>query len=482
MENGAKRASVILGVFMAIVLIAGVVIPLFTGNTTTTTPITNPTEAPVPTFPAPVSDLNSILFDQYYLHPTGLFIIAQPTGYEISQPNSALTIAQVNMVNQAALSVIDAYVEDPAGPITSAELDARFDQAALAQSWARFSNWEEQSRRMDGETLLIDFEVTLQNQTYVARQKVWTDGEWIYVVRVLAPENATNFLVYMLDNLADTLQPFKVFVGTPFDWQAYYDHQVKHIIRYPQTWFVADSAPGRPASITGTAGELLRVETQANTTIADEAAAQSWVESQRSGATILSVAPVTREDISGFSVAYTFSTADGAAQSALAVLLNGPDGTLHIANLRFAAEDVDLNNLPAAAETVVEATPEAEATVEPVAVDTTALHNQNLALVMSTFRLMPELNLSAASLPQATPTPLPTALPIEVTAEATSETSDLETTEEAAVATDEPTVEVVVTEETVTEEAATEEANEVTFEQLSATSTAAAEAEATAAP
>jgi hypothetical protein len=453
MQTGAQRASIILGVFMAVVMIGGVIVPLLGGNNPTS-PSTSPTDAPVPTFPPPISDLTTVSFDEYYLHPTGLFMIAQPTGYEVSQPTSAPTIAQVNMVNSTALSVIDAYVEDPGAPITADALDARFDQATLAQSWSRFNSWEELSRRMDGDTLLIDFQVELQNQIYVARQKVWTDGDWIFVVRVLAPDNATDFLVATLNALAGTMQPFKAFAGTPFDWQAYYDHLLNHIIRYPSGWSVTDSAPGRPASITGTAGELLRVEAQANTTVADAAAAQGWVESQRSGATVLSAAPVTRDDSSGFAVAYTFSSVDGDPQSGLAVLLNGSDGTLHVANLRFPAENVDLNSVQASLSAAEPAA--AEATAQP---DSTALQYGDLALAMSTFRLMPPLNLSAASLPQATPTPLPTAAPVETTAEATAEAAAEALTEEAE---------------------ATE--NVVTFDQLASTAAAVAEQAPTARP
>jgi hypothetical protein len=435
--SSARRASIILGAFMAVVLIAGAILPLIQQDASTTQTI-EPTDVPVPTFPPPITDFSTISFDLNYLHPTGLYTIAQPTGFDVTEPNSTLTIAQVNMVDQTALSVIDAYVEDPGGPITPEELDARFDAATLAQSWSRFNNWEELSRRMEDDALLIDFEVELQDQTYVARQKVWTDGDWIYVVRVLAPDNATDFLVYMLDNLANSLQPFKMFVGTPFDWQAYYDNLLNHIIRYPSGWTVTDSAPGRTASITGTNGEALRVEAQPNTTVADEDAARAWVENQRSGATILSVEPVTRDAASGFSVAYAFTSVDGAPQSGLAVLLNGSDDTLHIANLLFPAENVDLNTIETT-ETTTEAemTPEAtaEATVEPV--DLTAQLYSNLALSMSTFWLMPPLNLSPASLPPVTPTPLPTAAPVEATAEVTSEaTGEPEATAEAS--TDEP--------------------------------------------
>jgi hypothetical protein len=253
----------------------------------------------------------------------------------------------------------------------------------------------------------------------------------------------------------------------PFDWQAYYDHILNHIIRYPSGWTVTDSAPGRPASITGSDGEALRVEALPDTAIADEDAASAWVESQRSGSTVSSVVPVVRGDASGFSVAYAFTTADGAPQSGLAVLLNGADGTLHVANLHFSAENMDLHTIRSvvisddqvapeaitAPEATAEATLEAAAEVTP---DPSLIY-ADLALSMSTFRLMPPLNLSPDSLPQATPTPLPTAAPPVTTAEVTLEaTSAPEGTTEAGSSTQEAATEAAGT-QAPSEEVATEE-------------------------
>jgi hypothetical protein len=172
------------------------------------------------------------------------------------------------------------------------------------------------------------------------------------------------------------------------------------------------------------------------------------------------------------------------------VLLNGEDGTLHAANLRFPAEAIDLHDIDfvlisddqelpeapseATPEATSEATPEAtaEATPDPLLV------YYDLALSMSTFRLMPPLSLSPASLPLLTPTPLPTALPLEVTAEATPEaTSEPASTEDA-------TAEVEATE--AVEDVETDEAAEPTeaptvsnLERFAATATALAESRLT---
>jgi hypothetical protein len=432
-KNSSRRASIILGVFMFVVLIAGTIIPLITRNQTTTTQTVDPTTVPTPTYPPVIADYSGISFDKVYLHPTGMYTIPEPTGWQVSAPTSNAGIAQVNMINQTQLSVIDAYVQDAEGPISPEDLDARFTAETILATWSNFRDPIETNRSFENDILTIDFRVGLANgQTYVARQNVWTDGEWIYVVRVVVPENATETLRFLLSNLTGKITPFKQFAAEPFNWNAYYDNVTSAIIRYPQAWTVTDSAPGRPASITGTNGEALRVEARAGQSVADEAAASAWVEAERPGATVLSVAPVTRGDVSGFSVAYTYNDVEGAAFSGLAVLLNGANA-LYIANLHFAGGNVDLNTVA-----LPSAEPTAEATELPglLAEDTAAAdQNQTLAQVMASFQILPALDLSASSLPEATPTAIPTIAPtVETTAEATAEATDaapVETTPEA---------------------------------------------------
>jgi hypothetical protein len=188
----------------------------------------------------------------------------------------------------------------------------------------------------------MDFALTAQGQQYVSRQLAWTDGEWLYSVRVVTPDNATDALRHVLNGVAGSLTPIKAFASTPFGWSAYHDPLSNHIVRFPSAWTVADSAAGRPASISGPNSVALRVEAQAGASVADAAAARAWVEAARPGASVLNVVPVSREGGDGFAVAYRFTNADGEAQSALAVLLNGTDGALHSANLRFLGDGVDL--------------------------------------------------------------------------------------------------------------------------------------------
>lgn len=407
MNNSSKRASTALFAFMIIVLVAGAIVPIFTSNMGITTPAVQPTVAPTATFPPPPA-VTSVNFDSLYLQPSGVFAVGQPEGWEPSAPVNDAGRAAITMSNNAALSVIETTVEQPSAPVADADaLSARFDETYLSTSWSRYGAWDETARRVDGDRLIIDFNLTLNRQQYIARQISWTDGEWIYSTRAVAPANANELVVHLVNGLAGSLVPFKQFAGTPFNWTAHYDDVANHIIRFPSTWGVVDNVAGGPTSIVGPTGEALRLERVSGATIASAGDAEAWVTQRQPNATILSTAEVERGEATGFSVAYSYNTVDGDARSGLAVLLTDNEGTVHAANLRFAAANVDLNSVEAPA-----AEADAEATAEPVAPPASA--ESTLAQVMRTFSMLP-LSLNLAG-PNVTPTPLPTATTAEAAA------------------------------------------------------------------
>jgi len=347
MQSRARRNLIIIGVVMLVAMGSSTILPLLTQNVRTAAnqPEIQPTEVPIPTFPPPIDNFAAVSFDQTYFHPSGLFSVAQPTGWDSTQPLTNTDTARVTMTNGAALSVVEVSVVQPETPVTTIdELDARNTTEYLSQSWSRYQNEHETARRREDDKIVIDFEMALQRQNYVARQVAWTDGDWIYEVRVVTPENATDTLVYVLDNIVPTLNPNKQFAGTPTEWNAYHDQTTEAFVRYPADWTLEDSAEGRLASIAGATGEVLRVENQPDMTVADEAAATAWVETNIDDATVVSVEPVTRGEAAGFAVAYSYSDLDGEEYSGLAVLLNGADDALQVANLRFPEAGVDLTS------------------------------------------------------------------------------------------------------------------------------------------
>lgn len=376
MQSGTKRITFAFFLFMAIVMGSSVILPLFRNNIQEQA--IQPTATLLPTVPPP-PDVESISFDETFLHPSGLFTIAEPEGWVVESPTINVSRAQVIMRNTDALSVIEAYIEQPPVPITNLdELDAYFTSDILRQGWANYRNPRERSRRRENDRLLIDFDLEVQDQSYVARHEAWTDGKWVYVVRLVMPENAATQLVEIMDREVASFQPVTEVAASPFEWNAYFDSLDKHIIRYPSTWIVEDSAPGKPTSIAGDNSDaVLRVEAIPGESIADENAADSWVETNRPGASILSIQPVSRGNGEGFAVSYGFADADGERRSGLAVLLNGPEETLHIANLRFVGADVDLNN-------------EESAGIYP-----------DLSEVMKSFTVLSGLNLAPEVTPEA---------------------------------------------------------------------------------
>ena len=355
MQSNMKRFTYIFGISMALIMGLSVILPALSTNVSPIQQIP-PTTAPEPT-PIPPPDINAISFTETYLHPSGIFTVAQPTGWLPAAPSNTLDNVQATLSNSTAQSIIQVEVTRPdvetEAPLTLDEVDAQFTSSALASSWARYTSWTETGRRRENDELILDFTLTSGSQTFVARQKSWTDGDLIRSVRVVTPENATEALLYVLDEVAASLQVVPEFTSTPLDWTAHYDAVNGNIIRFPSDWTVADTAPGQPTSITDSTGNItLRMETSAET-VADEAAAEAFVAAQRPGATILNVAPVTREGAEGYAVAYDFTTVDGDAQSGVAVLLTGADEQLHVANLRFPGAGIDLTTETAEGENAI---------------------------------------------------------------------------------------------------------------------------------
>ncbi len=452
MQNSARRASIALGVFMAVVLVAGSILPLLSNNSATTAPAVEPTLVPTPTFPPPLTNFDNLRFDQLYLHPSGLFTIALPTGYRVAQPNTGATIAQINLRDDATLGVIDAYIEKPFSPVTTDQLSARFTRETLAPTWSRFPSWRETNRQTVDDKLIIDFAIEFQRQNYVARQQVWTDGDLIYSVRVLTPDNAVSYLRHVLAKVAESIQPLDLFPGTPFDWQADYNHLTHLIWRHPSDWTMLDGGIGRPTTWGAANNVTLRIETRPNVIIGDEAAAAAFVDGLQRSAAILSVQPVTRGAASGYAVAYSYQTFDGEPFSGLALLLNqtdsaGTSAALLVANLRFPGAAVDLNTVAPVVVDPFRADPAAESPLLPGASEEFAVPDtdprlKTLAAVMNTFQVIAPIPLSPSVL-TPTPTPFPTRTPTpepaapvsaaESTAEATSDaeaTPDAEATSE----------------------------------------------------
>jgi hypothetical protein len=377
-RRNQQRTLVVISVVMVFAMLSSTVIGLIRNVGQSSATNIEPTATPAPTVPAPVENLESIAFAQSYLHPSGLFTAAVPAGWNVSSELNNTGEAQVSMQNSAQLSVIEIRVTRPTAEqdITTPEgVSTIFDNSWLASSWSGYTSWTEADRKIEDSSVIIDFNLNRAGQDYIARQESFTDGTWVYSVRVITPSNASQMLRHVLENEVASLQPVQQYVGAPMEWNAYYDATADYVIRYPGLWTVADSAAGAPVSISGHNTQL-RVEVLPNA-IDSEEAASAYVQALRSGTTVLSVEPVEQFGASGFSVAYTLVTLDGDTQSGLVTILNDDSGS-HAANVLLTnVSNTDLNTVDvAAAET-------------PQAV-------KDAVNLLASFTLNPEINLVSA--------------------------------------------------------------------------------------
>lgn len=371
-----NRVTLFLGIFLSFGMVAGLVSPLLLSQQNLSPAQSRPTNTPPPTQPAP-QDISAINFDQTYLHPSGLFTAAIPSNYILSNEFNSTGEAQVTMENSAALSVLEIRVLRPTAE-TSLDspqgLGEFFNSEWLRQSWNRYNSWNEDTRRVDGDQLLLDFSLTRGGQDYAARQVAYTDGTWIYMVRVVAPTNASESIQYILENEVASLQPVERFVGSPLEWNGYFDDASDHLIRFPGEWQVVDGTDGAPASISGPNAQL-RIETT-DATVDTAEAAEAYVAGLRSNITVLSSEAIEVDGNSGFRVAYTQSTVDGASQSGAVQFINTID-TTHVINVLLAdVSDTDFNAVDVMAEDAN------SAVVDAVS-------------VLDTFALFPELELGS---------------------------------------------------------------------------------------
>jgi hypothetical protein len=199
--------SIFISVFLIFVLLMGGTGSI-SQNQTAVTNLPAPTPIPTATFPAPIADLETVSFETIYDHPSGLFSVAQPTGWELGSPISDADRVAITMFDNDQLSVVEIAVERSEQPITTMDaLDAYFDEAYLDSSWVNYGDWSETDRRIEDDKLLIDFDLRFNRQPFLARQVSWySDDEWIINVRVVVPGNAADELNYILNGVVDSLR------------------------------------------------------------------------------------------------------------------------------------------------------------------------------------------------------------------------------------------------------------------------------------
>ncbi len=371
MNKATKGFTYVFGIVMSIAMVGSLVLPLLTSNVGQTAPeAVQPTDVPLPTLPPP-PDVAQINFDSTYLHPSGLLTVGVPTGWTPTVQTNTPSEVRASFGNSDALSVIEARViSAEEAPADGSALSAYFSDTWLGQTWRDYNSWEETNRQVTDEgRVVIDFNLTRSRANYIARQESWVEDGEIYSVRVVTAENAPEELKFLLEGMINNVDRVDAYVGTPFAWSGYFDNSDKHLIRFPETWQVTDGADGLPATITG--DDVTMVVETVDVALENEDDAIDWVESWRSGVEALTVEAIDIDGVAGYEVSYKLTTLDGAPESGLAILLNGGDNRLHVANARISDTDVDLQGASA--------------------------EEYSLLNVLNTFRLFPDLDVSTTA-------------------------------------------------------------------------------------
>jgi len=346
--SNQKRFSVFIGIILISAMLMSTLVPLVSNMNQT--PAIPPTVVPTVTPPAPISDLASIAFDRTYLHPTGLFSVKMPTGWLATNSTSTTTEAQMTMGNSPQLSVIEVRLLKPTTPVTTVtEVGQIFTEDWLNASWREYQSWDESRREVIDNKVQIDFTLARNGQDFIARQVARTEGDWVYITRVVTPVNAADMLRFVLAETDKTIELQPLASDVPLEWASYSDSTWQHLIRFPAGWQNVDGMAGVPVSFDSPQG-VLRVEAIDGKTVANVDEATAFATSTRSNLTVENVKPVTQAGVEGFQVAYTVTNLEGETESGAMVLLNGSDEKLHVANLRLStAASINLNDETAAA-------------------------------------------------------------------------------------------------------------------------------------
>ncbi|MCC7449308.1 MAG: hypothetical protein IT324_17960 [Anaerolineae bacterium] len=330
-------------------------------------------------------------------------------------PGTQISRVGVTFINGTTLSVVHAFAErDPERKAkTLPDLDAYYNGDNLKQAWANFTGgYKELNRRTDGNLFIINFELYLDTNTYLGRQVSRLEGDWLMVLRLVAPNNNPQLLDQLQNAIAPQYQLWTQALNAPISWSAIADYVSSYVIKYPPDWRITDGSAGRPFTVSGTLGAdsiTLTTRAEPGKSVKTEADAQAWVKANISNATVQTVKADNRGDTPGFSVAYSNPDPDGNQRSAVVTLLNGANNTLYVANLLSSARGQNLLDT-----------------------SNTAI-SPDLAKVRDTFFLIPTSQLVPTLTPSVTPpvtgtTPAPAITPTTVPATAATTAATLPAT------------------------------------------------------
>ncbi len=324
-------------------------------------PILPATATPRPAaFPTVPPGGTPITNDYTYFHPTGLFSIPHFVGFDCSTDDEYVVDHENNRkgYNSSDIgaifssceqhSVLHVYADrNNAAPVTRlADLDVVYDTQQFDFDWERYNGgYTELDRRTTLTRHIVSFELVHNGYHYLARQTTELAGDgWTKTVRVIVPNNNPGLLDTLETKLWEAFNFYNVpsLFSVPLWWHATADAEAGYIIRYPATWSEDDAEPGVFASISGIVNSTpvtLQILVASGKQIINETDARAWVTALHARSTVRLVRSDSRGDKDRWLVSY--NDPDGPF-SAVAVLINGKNGSLYSADYALEVSGVDI--------------------------------------------------------------------------------------------------------------------------------------------
>lgn len=298
----------------------------------------------------------SLKQDKIYYHPSGLFSVRMPVGWEIPLPagakeaenNKQLAEADVAFGSRALASVIyisvSRYLPNPTANIE--ELNILYDGNYLRSFWQNYNNFHEVSRRTDGNRLIINMSVVSASGYYDSQWISQINNGWLVMVTVTVPANSDKLLADLVQFVLPTLTVYPSAANTPLTWTSIQDTTLGYFVKYPDNWLILVGKMGGKFLVSGALDNrsvLLTVVGQRNKTVQDQNDARQWVlQNISKDAEILAVRNEVRDDAKGYAVSYAQSAGVSFPLSGVAILLNGKNHVLYTLRIEIDLKDTDL--------------------------------------------------------------------------------------------------------------------------------------------
>lgn len=285
-----------------------------------------------------------------YIHSSGYFQTFKPAGDDwFAYEDPALNVspyAGVVIQSSRRLVVIHNYIEQGVVyPSVESLSESYLTSAEFDVNWGSYDSWEETRREIVGDKVIIDFNLTLDDNAYLGHNTAWLEDDWLYVSRLVVPANNPDLLTQLSRLVTASFVPYHDLQGFPQEWPIYLDQVTGFVLKAPPSWVRIAGGEGRPATFDvpfGPGKTTVRLWAEADQPLASSDEAEAWIADNEAGVTILGSEPVEHDMGTGYQVAYAYQDVAGDRHSGLVTLLNDADGLLCIANLQLDPADVNL--------------------------------------------------------------------------------------------------------------------------------------------